>query len=93
MPTELEADELDVSRIIRAGNTVFWGQGIVEPLTSGDALVQKHSDFAPKFREQLKREASAGGIRKCGNKRSGRWGRRHVPLSIGTVFDRGALWA
>ncbi|MEJ0044928.1 MAG: acetyl-CoA hydrolase/transferase C-terminal domain-containing protein [Rhodospirillales bacterium] len=36
---ELKPDQLDLARLIRAGDSVLWGQGTAEPLTLTEALV------------------------------------------------------
>lgn len=63
MPTELRAEDLELARIVRPGDTVVWGQGTGEPLTLSEALVaQRHAIgpitvfLGPAFSETLRPE-------------------------------------
>lgn len=63
MAIELKADALDLSKIIQAGDTVFWGQGTSEPLTLTEALVRQRTSigrigtfFGPSFSNTLQPE-------------------------------------
>lgn len=42
---ELDPEMLDLSQIIRTGDTVFWGQGTSEPLTLTEALVRQRASL------------------------------------------------
>lgn len=43
MPREVTAEKLDLSSIVKRGDTVLWGQGTGEPLTLTETLVQQRS--------------------------------------------------
>lgn len=45
MTIELQAKDLDLKGIVRAGDSVFWGQGTSEPLTLSEALVCQRADL------------------------------------------------
>lgn len=45
MTIELQAKDIDLKGIVRAGDTVFWGQGTSEPLTLSEALVSQRADL------------------------------------------------
>jgi len=47
MPIYLSPDALDLSAIIRSGDTVLWGQGTSEPFTLTEALVRQRADIGP----------------------------------------------
>jgi acetyl-CoA hydrolase len=47
MPIDLHPDALDLSAIIRPGDTVLWGQGTSEPFTLTEALVRQRADIGP----------------------------------------------
>lgn len=47
MTTELAANTLDLTRIVRPGDTVLWTQGTAEPLTLTEALVRQRQDIGP----------------------------------------------
>lgn len=47
MTIELREDDLDLSGIVRAGDTVFWGQGTSEPLTLTESLVRQRAEIGP----------------------------------------------
>lgn len=47
MPIDLHPDALDLSAIIRPGDTVIWGQGTAEPFTLTEALVRQRADIGP----------------------------------------------
>jgi acyl-CoA hydrolase len=44
---ELAADALDLTRLVRRGDTVLWPQGTAEPLTLTEALVRQRQDVGP----------------------------------------------
>lgn len=63
MPVEIRADDLDLARFIRPGDTIVWGQGTGEPLTLSEAVVaQRHAIgqvtvfLGPGFSETLRPE-------------------------------------
>lgn len=63
MTTELRAEELELARYIRRGDTLVWAQGTGEPLTLSEALVaQRHAIgpitlfLGPAFSETLRPE-------------------------------------
>lgn len=63
MAIELDPETLDLSQIIRSGDTVFWGQGTSEPLTLTEALVRQraalgnvHTFIGPSFSGTLQPE-------------------------------------
>lgn len=45
MTIELRANDIDLKGMVRAGDTVFWGQGTSEPLTLSEALVRQRADL------------------------------------------------
>ncbi|MCL4744563.1 MAG: acetyl-CoA hydrolase [Burkholderiaceae bacterium] len=45
MTVELHPHALDLARIVRPGDRVFWGQGSSEPLTLSEALVRQRHDI------------------------------------------------
>lgn len=45
MAIEIQAKDIDLKGIVRAGDTVFWGQGTSEPLTLSEALVNQRADI------------------------------------------------
>ena len=45
MTIEIQAKDIDLKGIVRAGDTVFWGQGTSEPLTLSEALVNQRADI------------------------------------------------
>lgn len=47
MPIELRAEELDLARYIRSGDTVIWAQGAAEPLTLSRAVVAQRHAIGP----------------------------------------------
>lgn len=47
MPTEIRAEDLELSRFIKPGDTIVWGQGTGEPLTLSEAVVAQRASFGP----------------------------------------------
>ncbi|MCL4182878.1 MAG: acetyl-CoA hydrolase [Burkholderiaceae bacterium] len=47
MTIELREGDLDLTDIVRTGDTVFWGQGTSEPLTLTESLVRQRADIGP----------------------------------------------
>jgi hypothetical protein len=47
MTTELRAEDLELARYIRPGDTVVWAQGTAEPLTLSEALVRQRHAIGP----------------------------------------------
>jgi acyl-CoA hydrolase len=47
MPTEIRAEDLDLARFIKPGDTVVWGEGTGEPLTLSEALVAQRHAIGP----------------------------------------------
>jgi acyl-CoA hydrolase len=47
MTTELRAEELELARYIRRGDTVVWAQGAAEPLTLSETLVAQRHAIGP----------------------------------------------
>jgi acetyl-CoA hydrolase len=47
MTIELQANDVDLKGIVRAGDAVFWGQGTSEPLTLSEALVMQRATLGP----------------------------------------------
>ncbi|HLK88008.1 MAG TPA: acetyl-CoA hydrolase/transferase C-terminal domain-containing protein [Candidatus Binataceae bacterium] len=47
MPIELRAEELDLARYIRPGDTLVWAQGAAEPLTLSRAVVAQRHAIGP----------------------------------------------
>lgn len=47
MTVELDADRLDLAKILRAGDMVAWGQGTSEPLTLSEAVVRQRANIGP----------------------------------------------
>jgi acyl-CoA hydrolase len=47
MPTEIRADDLELARFIRPGDTIVWGQGTGEPLTLSEAVVAQRHALGP----------------------------------------------
>src|SRR5277367_5372848 len=47
MTTELRAEELELARYTRRGDTVVWAQGVAEPLTLSETLVAQRHAIGP----------------------------------------------
>ena len=47
MTIELRAEELELARYIRRGDTVVWAQGAAEPLTLSETLVAQRHAIGP----------------------------------------------
>lgn len=45
MTIEIDADALDFRKLVRAGDSVFWGHGTSEPVVLSRALMRQRADF------------------------------------------------